>query len=150
MGKILDQFGVRDSLNAKERSVLEGTSSSQENVSVVWEYECCWALFWALGLIGDAQLTSVGEICDCDTLIGLISGCSSMDAFKSSCKLRGTEEILDMLDLFYRFHWVCVDHRIHPETPVGGLNEEIVMERRRGLEWLVTKETNWFDIPLDT
>lgn len=150
MGGLIDKFGVKGSLNEMELKVFEGKSTPQENVNVVWEYECCWSLFWALGLIDGERVESAGEICDCNTMISLINDYSGMEEFKSKCRLRDIEEILDMLDLFYRFHWVCTDNRIRPKTPVGGLNEEIVMERRRGLEWLVSDEDDWFDISLDT
>ncbi len=35
-------------------------------------------------------------------------------------------------------------------TPVGDISEEVVMERRRGLEWLIGGEDDWSDISLDT
>ena len=76
--------------------------------------------------------------------------CEDMEQFKANCKLRDTDELLDMLDLYYRYHWATTEKRIKPETEVGGLDDEIVMERRRGLEWLFSEENNWFDIALNT
>lgn len=61
-----------------------------------------------------------------------------------------SSEILDMIDLYYNYHWACVDHRINPQTKCGELNEEVVMERRRALEWLICKDKNWDRISLDT
>ncbi|MCI8654866.1 MAG: DUF4272 domain-containing protein [Clostridia bacterium] len=37
-----------------------------------------------------------------------------------------------------------------PETNIGNLNPEVVLERRRGLEWLISKEYDWNNISLDT
>ena len=54
------------------------------------------------------------------------------------------------LDLYYRYHWACVEKQANPDTPIGKLNDEVVMERRRGLEWLVSKEKDWNNISLDT
>ena len=70
--------------------------------------------------------------------------------FKAPCKLRQPSEILDMVDLYYNYHWACVDHRINPITNCGELNEEVVMERRKALEWIISKEKDWSDISLDT
>lgn len=55
-----------------------------------------------------------------------------------------------MLDLYYRYHRVCVEKRIHPETAIGELNPNVVFERRRGLEWLIDDTMDWNDISLNT
>ena len=117
--QMLGTYGVRDVLNKTEQKLASGMFEQQDVVNVVWEYECCWALFWALGLVDDIRDASA--IC------------------------------LDMLDLYYRCHWACVQHKhIDPSCPVGSLNEEVVYERRRGLEWLISEEDDWHDISLDT
>ena len=43
-----------------------------------------------------------------------------------------------------------VKKRINPDTPIGNLNPEVVVERRRGLEWLISEESDWYNISLDT
>ena len=55
-----------------------------------------------------------------------------------------------MLDLYYRYHWACVEKRIKPDTIIGSLDGEVVWERRRGLEWLVSDMEDWNKISLDT
>ena len=60
------------------------------------------------------------------------------------------EELKDMTDYYYRAHWAVVENRLRPETAIGDLNEEVVMERRRGLDWLFAPEDDWFEISLDT
>ncbi len=85
-----------------------------------------------------------------NNLFALIQSYNSFDEFKRNCKMRSHSEILDMLDLYYNYHWVCVEKRLRPDTESGGLNEEIVMERRRALEWLICRDKTWDDISLDT
>lgn len=68
----------------------------------------------------------------------------------SAIKLKSAEKILDMLDLFYCYHWACVEKRIRPATQIGDLNPEVVYERRRGLEWLISEESDWNKISLGT
>ena len=68
----------------------------------------------------------------------------------TASRLRNVEKILDMLDLFYCYHWACVEKQIRPETETGKLNPEVVVERRRGLEWLISEEQDWNEISLDT
>lgn len=146
---LMKYFGVDDVLNAKESRLLNGTASKQDVLDVVWEYECCWSLFWALGLVED--ISDASGICDCIQSIRFVSQVESYEDFKSRCTLRSTDEILDMLDLYYRYHWAVVQHEhIDPKCSVGDLNGEVVFERRRGLEWLICDTADWHDISLDT
>ena len=148
--EMLDKFGVKSALNTAEKEVFDGIAEPQTVMNVAWEYECYWSLVWALGLIDDADFQGAEDICDCERAIKLVSKCDGMQAFKAQCKMRPVEEILAMADYFYRLHWACVEHRINHETPIGDISEEVVMERRRGLEWLIGGENDWFDISLDT
>lgn len=146
---LMYKFNVRDCLNPKEQNLVNAQFSAQDVTDVVWEYECYWSLVWALGLIGDIEDAS--SVCDCNTAVHLVADCEDFEEFKSKCRMRDIEEILDMLDLYYRYHWATVQNRwIDKQLPIGDLNEEIVYERRRGLEWLISDEDNWFDISLDT
>lgn len=104
--------------------------------------------FWALGLVED--ISDASNICDCNYAIKLFNESNSYEDFKSKCKLREVNEILDMLDLYYRYHWACVEKRIKPETSIGNLNSSVVIERRRGLEWIIREIQDWYDISLDT
>ncbi len=150
IGEMFDKFGVKGALNTAEKEVFDGSAEEQTAMNVAWEYECYWSLVWALGLIGDDDLRAAEGICDCERAIKFVSKCDDMQAFKAQCKMRSAEDILAMADYFYRLHWACVEHRINPGTPVGDISEEVVMERRRGLEWLIGGEDDWFDISLDT
>lgn len=145
---LIERYGVQDKLLKKERKLFEGGYTQQDAIDVSWTYECYWSLVWALGLIGDIE--QANQICDCEKAVKLVSSCQTYDEFKDKCKLRDIEKILDMLDLYYRYHWACVEKRIRPEVPIGNLDSGVVMERRRGLEWLISEETDWNDISLDT
>ena len=145
---LIAHFDVNKCLNAKESKMFDGTATPQDITDIIWEYECYWSLVWALGLIDD--ISDASQICDCKKAINLVSQCESLDDFKSKCKLRSADEILDMLDLYYRYHWAVVQKRIVPDTPAGDLEEEIVYERRRGLEWLICGVDDWHDIPMAT
>ena len=114
-----------------------------------WKYESLWSLMWAMGLVDELSFPS--EICDCAFVMDTFSG----DDFSARVKLRGTDEILQALDLIYRYHWACVNARVHG-SDCAGLDEEVLMERRGGLEWLcckgdendnLTDEYNAWDYP---
>lgn len=145
---LLKRFDVGDVIFEKESGMLTGTYSDQDVIDIVWTYEAYWSLVWALGLIDD--ISDASNICDCEKAIRLVSECETYADFRSKCNLRDIEEILDMLDLYYNYHWACEDRRIGGNVNIGPLNPEVVMERRRGLEWLVSEEEDWNEISLDT
>ena len=146
---LMDYFGVKDCLNAKERRLVDGSYTQQDVIDVVWEYESYWTLVWALGLVDD--ITDAENICDCPQAVRFVSQSGSFEEFKEKCYLRSTDEIMDMLDLYYRYHWAVVQHEsIDKKCSIGGLNTDAVSERRRGLEWLVCDTADWNDISLDT
>ena len=146
--KLLKGYGVDNELLEKEQRLFSGNFQEQDVIDVVWIYETYWALVWALGLVDDISMPNT--ICDCKKAITLVGDCKTYEAFKQNCKLRNIEEILDMLDLYYRYHWATTEKRIRPETEIKDLNPDIVVERRRGLEWLISNEYDWNDISLDT
>lgn len=144
----LEKYGVNEELNALEQRIFNGTYSEQDAINADWEYETYWSLVWALGLIDD--ISDASAICDCEKAVHLVSNTKDFESFKNQCQLRDIEEILDMLDLYYRYHWATTEQRIRPQTPIGNLNPSVVVERRRGLEWLISPEKDWYDISLDT
>lgn len=145
---MLERYGVSDKLISKEQQLFDGKYDEQLVVDVCWTYEAYWSLVWALGLVDD--IADASGICSGETAVRFVSDCETFDQFKSKCKLRDVEEILDMLDLYYRYHWAVVDKTINPEQSIGDLNADVVPERRRGLEWLISDEDDWFGISLDT
>lgn len=145
---LLEKFGVQDMLLDKEKRLLTGGYSEQDVIDVSWTYEAYWSLVWALGMIED--ISDATEICDCQRAISLVSECETYEDFRAKCKPRDIEEILDMLDLYYNYHWVCEDSRIGGNVRTGELDSGVVMERRRGLEWLICDEEDWNEISLDT
>ena len=126
-----NRFGCLDKLTRMERRVIEGEASYDEAVNMGWKYESLWALLWAMGLVKELDFPK--DICDCNFVMKTFSG-----DFSERVKMRGTDEILQALDLIYRYHWACVNARVNG-TKSAGLDEEVVMERRGGLEWLCCK-----------
>ena len=145
---MLKQYGVQDNLIEKEKRIFNGQYSKQDVIDVVWSYEAYWSLVWALGLVDN--IDHPNQICDCEKAIMLVSTCKTYEEFKSQCKIRDIEEILDMLDLYYRYNWAITEKSIREETEVGKLDPDVVIERRRGLEWLISEEKDWNNISLDT
>lgn len=117
----------------------------QNVINAAWGYETCYALLWSLELLVDRELQNAARRCDVKAAMF-----SSNLIHDSSTKLRSDDRILAMLDLYYCYHWACVEKQIRPETPVGKLDPEVVLERRKGLEWLISDKQDWNEISLDT
>lgn len=146
---LLERYSVQDALLENEKKVLNNEASEKEILNITWNYEAYWSLVWALGLVDDIEYPY--SICDCDLAINLVVGCKNLEEFKIKCKIRDIEKILDMVDLYYRYHWAVVEKQwANPDTNIGDLNSEVVFERRKGLEWLISSEDDWDEISLDT
>ena len=142
------KFNVEDCLNSKEKRIIDGTYSNQDAIDMDWAYEAYWAVCWCLNLVNDIK--NGGEICDCDKAISFVMDSVSFKDFKSKCKLRDIDEILDMKDLYYRYNWAINNKHVDSNTTIGNLEPSIVIERRRGLEWVLSDVSDWYDIKLNT
>jgi len=143
---MLKDLGLMEKLNSKEMRIIDGSYSMKDAVDLDWAYESYWALCWCLGLVDDIRDAS--DICDCDAAIGFFMHCRTVDEFIAQCKLRSREEILDMLDLYFRYQWAVNDSRVNPASSAGSLNPMTVTERRRALEWVVSDEEDWYDLDM--
>ena len=141
------KFNVEDCLNSKEKRIIDGTYSNQDAIDMDWAYEAYWAVCWCLNLVNDIK--NGGEICDCDKAISFVMDSVSFKDFKSKCKLRDIDEILDMKDLYYRYNWAINNKHVDSNTTIGNLEPSIVIERRRGLEWVLSDVSDWYDIKLN-
>lgn len=111
-----------------------------------WAYESYWAICWCLSLVDDIK--DGGKLCDCDKAISFVADLESYEEFKSKCKLRNIDEILDMKDLYYRYNWAINNKYINPNTKIGNLESSNVIERRRALEWILSDVYDWYNLQL--
>lgn len=147
---MLSKYGVEAELTENERQLLQDVVPDQQAaVNIAWQYEAYWVLIWALGLVD--TLAFPDQICDCDYAINVVASTESFAAFMDRTALRSGEEILDEADKIYRLHWACVNSRIQSQEAPAGMNESIVVERRRGLFWLIGDQNEaWDHIRMDT
>ena len=141
------KFGVEDCLNEKEKRILDGTYDQQDVIDMGWSYEAYWALCWSLGLIRD--ISDASSICDCDKAISFLTRADSLAGFAKKCKLRKVKEILDMQDLYFRYNWAINQAKVSAETSLGDLNTSVVIERRRGLEWILSSVDDWNELAMN-
>ena len=144
---LLKKFNVEDFLNSKEKRILDGTYDSQDPIDMDWAYEIYWSICWALGIVDDIK--DGGKMCDCNAAIDFVMSLNSVDDFKEKCKVRSIAEILDMQDLYFRYHWAINEYTVNSSVSIGNLNPSNVIERRRGLDWIISDVDDWYDLSLN-
>ncbi|MEJ8545992.1 DUF4272 domain-containing protein [Brevibacillus borstelensis] len=147
---LIEQYGAERFFTEKERAFLYNDQPERiDAIQLVWMYECYWVLLWALGYV--EKLDFPGEICDVQTAIDCLRLAENYDGFYQHASVRGKTEILDQADLIYRYDWACVDARINNRPVEGGLNDGVVLERHRALNWLVRyMDADWDGVSTDT
>jgi hypothetical protein len=69
--------------------------------------------------------------------------------FVERMKLRPHEDIFRMLDLYYRAHWWTRNAQLTGQK-TGALSIDIIMERRKALEWVLDGTENWDSVNMST
>ena len=113
-----------------------------------WYIEALWAMLWATGLIKEMPFDRGVE----DFMAGLCPNLQRNEdgtQLRQQMKLRPYAELYAMRDLSYRFHWWTRDAQLKGEA-TGDVRIDIVMERRKALEWILDGKVDWDNVPLGT
>jgi hypothetical protein len=141
----LKQEALSGSLSEQEkRFVFEGVG--QPEIFKV-QVESMWALAWAMGITNELNFAK-----DCDnrfvmTLPNLKQSQNSAD-FHKKANPHPLEQVVAACDLAYCLHWAIRQSELTGKRP-GNLKPYVVVERRRALEWLLSKDA-WDEVSLDT
>jgi len=148
--EIITELGLANLLTPQESNFVFGGESSQEDFSKFsWRYESYWVLLWALGYLN--ELGKPDQVCDVERAVKTLWEYKRPELFIAKAKLRAHSEILDELDLVYRYDWACVDARLKGEDIPGKLHAGVVYERHYAFNWLVSyMEQEWDDVSTDT
>ncbi len=140
----LRQLDVLDILGSTAREILaSGTLTEQQKIDLTWQAEAAQSLAWALGM---AALDPTSP-CDED-LADRVPFLEGEREFIQAAQLRPMSEIQQQVDLIYRMHWYAVNCRLVGETCI--LNESLIRERRRALDWMYGVAEDWDQVPMNT
>jgi len=147
--RIVQDFRLREALTPKERAFIDVTAPSlHDRVQFSWRYEAAWVLLWALGYVSSLQKPT--KTCDVQFAVRKMRDWGPV-GFAASAKLRSLQEILDEVDLIYRYHWAVVEARVQGEPTPANLEPGVVLERHYALNWLIGyMDQEWDDITTDT
>jgi len=146
----ISQSGLDAHLSEWEKAVLEKTEEELSNIefnTLRWYLEGLWALMWATQMI---ESLDEKEWCgdEMATLLPNLEEGETNQKIEALSVLRTETELYTMLDYYYRLHWYCVDERIKENEAL--VNEGLVYERRKALEWLMNKDVDWDHVEMGT
>ena len=131
------QLGLAPHFSRRERGfILDPTPPHQDVVHFSWSGEAAWPLFWALGFVDrlDRPITVVGER-DLPHAVHAVQD-HGAQPYIDSARLRALDEVLDQIDLIYRYHWAVREAWLRGHKMPAGLDPGVVEERHHALNWL--------------
>lgn len=110
--------------------------------------EGLWALAWAMSLVKGPDFCRPRDD-DLDALMPLVAVADSGAAFRGRLMPRPVSDLVAACDLSYCLHWALVEEALRPTRRAGKLDPDMVVERRRALEWLLSRRS-WGNVVMDT
>lgn len=142
-------MGQRSFFLLTKAFVEDDEAKAEDGTTFSWCYEGMLIMLWALGYVDELE-DPVG-ICDVPKVVSLLKKFDSYEEFMTNAQLRSKDEILDAANLIYRYHWVCVDSRIHHKETPSQLDHGVVYERHRALNWLIRyMDQEWDEVETHT
>ena len=135
-------------LSKSEEAYLEVPSNGGGDPSNQWKVESLWALAWCLGIHPTLDFS---DSCS-DSFIQMlpdIAKDTATGSFRSGLQLRDKAEIAAKTDLAYCLHWAVRDAEIAGQKIPGKVPGNVVVGRRRALEWMIGQDP-WDEVTMDT
>jgi len=142
----LDREAKVDLLTEAERQFLQTKIGNRQ--AFMFQIEGIWALAWSIRAVPTLDF---GTPCPQDFVTRLpdLKGNGRSAAFREAARVRPLSDIASACDLAYCLHWAIRDAQVRRAQRPGKVDEYVVLERRRALEWLLTEDP-WEEISLDT
>ncbi len=147
----LTRNGLTDDLSESERLILEKDDddlTEQQRINLYWNFEGLWTLVWVGQLIDDLPFDEgVGN-----TLASLCPVLQRNDdgsKLSKTMRLRTRDELFRILDLHYRLHWWTRNAQLTGQE-AGDVRLDIIMERRKALEWVMDPTCGWDSVEMST
>jgi len=142
---------VYASTTARERALMDlSRDGLQESakLSLRWSLESLWAIMWSMHLVQTLDFTSfvpnsMAQLCP-NLQIN-----ENGDKFLKRSQLRDYDEVYRERDLNYRAMWYA-RHLELCGKPDAKFSLGVLMERRKGLDWVIDSSLDWDDMPQDT
>lgn len=146
---LINEWQADPYFSPAERRFIESSPLTEfDRVQFSWRYECVWLLLWSLGLV--QALGRPDRTVDVAAMATLVRELGP-ERLRSEARLRSTAQIVDVLDLTYRYHWAVVDARVNNRPAPARLDAGVVQERHYALNWVTRYlDQEWDDVRTDT
>lgn len=143
--------GLEGDLSVSERAILDKEDdelTEQKRIELYWCIEGLWALAWVGQLIDDLPFDEpVGD--ELASLCPALQHNEDGSKFSNKMRLRSREELFRMHDLYYRLHWWTRNSQLTGKE-TGAVSLDIIMERRKALEWVMDPACDWDNVESGT
>lgn len=142
---------LTDYLTRQEQNYLKSNYDKlpeQDQIDIYWFVEAIWTFAWIGGLHNKLTLNTGVE----DSLASMIPNIQKNECAKSfikTFKSRSEIDVFKTLDKFYRAHWFAKNNNLTGKKSES-VDLDIIMERRKALEYACYDEYQWDEISLDT
>jgi hypothetical protein len=147
----IEANGSDAGLTSWERTILSQDNdqlADQDRTNLYWYIEALWALAWIGSLIPDLDVIEpVGD--HLASLMPNLQRGESASQLRQTMRIRPFPELYRMLDFYDRAHWYARDGQLNGYG-TGRFSLDVIMERRRALEWAIDRSADWDDYPQDT
>jgi hypothetical protein len=147
----IKQHGLQGHLSKSERALLKMSAAKltqKKKMEIYWFIEALWALMWVGKLIPKLPFDKgVGD--NMASLCPNLEKGEGPEKFTKKMKLRSEADVMAALDLHYRLHWWTRDGNLNGYD-TGNVSLDIIMERRKALEWVMDADCDWDDVPDST
>jgi len=147
---ILEKYKLMESLTEKETNFLNNPNPEEQDlINFKWNIESSKTLLWSIGFIDKLDFPS--DTYKVEDVIKSIFEETPQKIIENA-KFRNNAEILDQLDMMYRLNWLITDEKLKDkEAKLKNINDGVVYERHRALNWLTyTGNNEWDNIRIDT
>ncbi|CAA9198352.1 DUF4272 domain-containing protein [Flavobacterium collinsii] len=146
----IDRQNLTKYLSDLEKNMLDKENEDLtefEINSLEWYLESLWALMWGSDMIQNLDAEKhVGD--NQASLLPDLENGDNNDKIEVLRTLKPEIEIYKMLDYYYRLHWYCVDERLNGRE--AKVDEGLVYERRKALEWIFNRADDWDSVDMST
>jgi len=149
--KWINKNRLQEKMTEEEKQFLKADFedlSEQNQTNIFWYIEAVWTFAWIGGLHNTLTLNT-GVEDSLATMLPNIEKDESALTFINNYKLRSEYKIFDVLDKFYRAHWFARNNDLAGKAS-DKVDLDIIIERRKALEFVCYAKDSWDEISLDT
>lgn len=148
-----------DYMSKEEKKILkQKLLTNRQEIDFSWYKESLYVLLWYSNIIKDDVLRFPNdEIILEKKYLDLLPPENDYNFFESNLQIKENKKLFEELYFYYYLHWkvkknndLTFIERLLKSKNKKKINESVVIERRKALEWIADANLDWDDISLDT